>query len=124
MLQVVRNGVAPGVEWLFVDILGYPPERAVYIRNGTPDIYLPDAAPPQWGVLLPSGARVIGMVGRFDLHQKDQGTLLCALHMVQQTIPDAQLVFIGDGPNRATMEQLAGELGLSNCVHKKILRQC
>jgi len=110
-------GVAPGVERLFVDILGYPSERAVYIRNGTPDIYLPDPPPPQWGVSLPSWAPVIGMVGRFDLQHKDQGTLIRALRIVRLTIPDAQLVFIGDGPNRATMEQLAEELGLSNCVH-------
>ncbi len=116
-------GVAPGIERLFVDILGVLPERAVCIPNGVPDIYLPDPPPVDWKSPMPAGSPIVGMVGRFDLQFKDQATLIRAMHLVRQKVRNAQLVLVGDGPNRPNVERLATELNLQGCVHFLGLRQ-
>jgi glycosyltransferase involved in cell wall biosynthesis len=116
-------GVAPGIDRLMVEILGIPPERAVYIRNGVPDIYQPEPPPPQWNANVPTGARVMGMVGRFDWQQKDQATLVRAFSLVISKMEGVHLVFIGDGASRAQVECLTQELGVANRVHFLGLRQ-
>ena len=113
-------GVAPGIEKLFVEILGVPEARTLYIRNGVSDIYSPQPAPPDWKV--PDG-RIVGMVGRFDHHQKDQDTLVRAIALVCQQMPDVHLVFVGEGPRRTEVEQLASQLGMGNHVHFLGLRR-
>ena len=113
-------GVAPGIEKLFVEILGVPEEMTLYIRNGVPDIFSPQPAPPDWKV--PDG-RIVGMVGRFDPHQKDQDTLVRAIALVCQQISDVHLVFVGEGPRRTEVEQLASQLGMGNHVHFLGLRR-
>ncbi|MCL6474548.1 MAG: glycosyltransferase [Firmicutes bacterium] len=113
-------GVAPGIEKLFVEILGVPEEGTVYVRNGVPDIYSAQPAPADWKV--PDG-RVVGMVGRFDQHQKDQDTLVRAIALICQQMPDVHLVFIGEGPRLSEVEQLASQLGMENHVHFLGLRR-
>jgi glycosyltransferase involved in cell wall biosynthesis len=114
-------GVAPGIEKLFVDILGVPEERTLYIRNGVPDIHRLDPIDVDWEV--PKQAKTVGMVGRFDDHQKDQLTLVRAMAMVCEQVPDVHLVFIGDGPRRAEVEQLASQLDMSDRAHFLGLRR-
>jgi glycosyltransferase involved in cell wall biosynthesis len=114
-------GVAPGIEKLFVDILGVPEERTLYIRNGVLDIHRLDPIDVDWEV--PKQAKTVGMVGRFDEHQKDQATLVRAMAMVCKQVPDVHLVFIGDGPRRAEVEQLASQVGVRDCVHFLGLRR-
>jgi len=114
-------GVAPGIEKLFVDILGVPGERTLYIRNGVPDIHRLDPIDVDWEV--PKQAKTVGMVGRFDDHHKDQVTLVRAVAMVCKQVPDVHLVFIGDGSRRAEVEQLASQLDMSDRAHFLGLRR-
>jgi len=54
------------------------------------------------------GRQVILAVGRMSL-EKAHNDLLAAFHMLKSSHPGAHLVLVGDGPERATLEQSAGE---------------
>lgn len=110
-------GVALGIEQLFTQILGVSPERTAYIRNGVADIYMCDPPAPAWGAPIPSAAAVVSMVARFDGHQKDQTTLVRAVQIARQSIPNLHLVLIGDGPHRPVVEALVDDLNAGSYVH-------
>jgi len=114
-------GVAPGIENLFVDILGVPEEKTLYIRNGVPDIHMSEPVEVDWQ--LPEDTTKVGMVGRFDGHQKDQETLVRAMALVREQVPKLHLVFVGDGPNRTNVEKLVSQLGMGHHVHFLGLRR-
>ena len=46
----------------------------------------------------------------------DNATALRAFQIVRKSLPSAQLVIAGSGPERQTLENLAGELGLADAV--------
>ena len=48
--------------------------------------------------------------------EKDHATLLRAVRMVRDEIPDAQLLVVGDGPERPRLEELAADLGMTSAV--------
>jgi glycosyltransferase involved in cell wall biosynthesis len=58
---------------------------------------------------------VVGCVGRL-LAQKGQDTLLRAFAALRAEVPGALLMLVGDGPERARYESLAGELGVAEAV--------
>lgn len=63
-------------------------------------------------------ARFVVSVARLDEGQKDHRTLLRAYAKWRARRPDAaDLVLLGDGPDRAALEQLATELGIRGTVH-------
>lgn len=55
-----------------------------------------------WG-----GGPVIGHVGALFDHHKGQSVLIEAFRLVRQALPDARLVLVGEGDDRARFEQLA-----------------
>ncbi|NSW78200.1 MAG: glycosyltransferase [Chthonomonadetes bacterium] len=110
-------GVAPGIEQLFTQILGVPAERTAYIRNGIADVYMSNPPAPDWGMPIPKNAVVVAMVARFDGHQKDQSTLVRAVQMARQSVPNLHLVLIGDGPHRPAVEVLVDDLNARGYVH-------
>ncbi|HET8764515.1 MAG TPA: glycosyltransferase [Rhodanobacter sp.] len=61
-------------------------------------------------------ARVVGTVGRLT-PIKDQACLLYAFAAVQRGLADAELVLVGDGPARASLQQLAQQQGIAAHVH-------
>jgi glycosyltransferase involved in cell wall biosynthesis len=57
-------------------------------------------------------------VARLDEGQKDHQTLLRAYALLRERLADpAELVLIGEGRDRAMLEQLASELGIASYVH-------
>ncbi len=90
-----------------------PRSRCVTIHNG---IQIPGPAMfgPEQNVRHPSKAAVIGWVGRM-VPVKGLSTLLKAVAAMAWT-PPPTLLLIGDGPERASLEQLAESLGITERV--------
>jgi glycosyltransferase involved in cell wall biosynthesis len=80
----------------------------------TPELLRRAAAPVHDPWLEPGGPPVVLGVGRL-VPQKDFATLLRAFARVRAQRP-ARLLVIGDGPERAALEALAGELGIASDV--------
>lgn len=111
-------GVTPDIQQLFVSVLRVPSEKAVYVRNGIPDIWAPECcAYPDWQAPIPPESMVVGMVARFDGKFKDQATLIRATALARQRIPTLHLVLIGNGPARQAAQGLVEEIGAHSYVH-------
>jgi glycosyltransferase involved in cell wall biosynthesis len=61
-------------------------------------------------------APMVVCAGRLSTHQKGQDVLLAAWDAVVDAVPTAQLVFVGDGPDRAALEDLVRGLRASSSV--------
>ena len=68
------------------------------------------------GLGLPGRTPIIGAVGRL-VWQKGFADLLTAFAEMGSIFPGVQLVFVGDGPLRAELEQKAISLGVKDSVH-------
>jgi glycosyltransferase involved in cell wall biosynthesis len=66
--------------------------------------------------LVPENAILIGSVGRLD-EQKGYDHLIRAQRIIKNRYPNVHLAIAGEGPMRATLEQLVRELDLSDIVH-------
>lgn len=62
---------------------------------------------------LPDGAPVIGSIGRVE-ERKGPLPFVRAAAMILREVPQARFLWIGDGPLRATVEQLARDLGIAD----------
>lgn len=96
-----------------------PRARVRVIHNGIDTACFRDPGDPgevRRSLGIPSGAPVVGTVGRLN-EVKRQDVLLRAFARVRQSLPDAHLVLVGDGPLRGNLGTLAEGLGLSGCVH-------
>jgi glycosyltransferase involved in cell wall biosynthesis len=100
-------GVAHAQRPYLVDHLGHPAEKVEIIHNGVdPALFAPGA---------PAGAMTIGIVAVLR-EEKDHGTLLRAMRLVVDEVPEAHLLVIGDGPLRSGLEELARQLGITGNV--------
>ena len=109
--------------WL-VETIGVAPHKVVQIYNGVDqERFTPhgdDARGELPAGFLPPDALVIGTVGRLAA-VKDQATLIRAFARLGDQVPEQtagrlRLVLVGDGPERANLETLVGELGLNDRV--------
>ena len=104
---------------IFMTGKGVRPERIRVIPNGLNLARLMNDRMPleeaRRKVGLPLDAKVIGTVGR--LAPKNAHTyLIQAAALVKEKIPDVRFALVGDGPLRASLENLAKELGVSDSV--------
>jgi glycosyltransferase involved in cell wall biosynthesis len=85
-----------------IERVGLPPDKVEVIHYGLDDL------PPAWGTNppdpVPPDARVLLCVCRLE-PQKGVDVAIRAL----EQIPDAHLVVLGEGPQRAELERLAGD---------------
>jgi glycosyltransferase involved in cell wall biosynthesis len=98
---------------------GFHESRVQVIPNGIPVEPAPDtgeAARMRAECGIPPDARVIGTVGRLN-PVKALHILLTAFVRVLAVDPRARLLIIGDGPERARLEQLAEKLRCRGQVH-------
>ncbi|QYN34484.1 glycosyltransferase [Pseudonocardia sp. DSM 110487] len=100
-------GVAHAQRPYLVDHLGHPAEKVEIIHNGVD--------PALFAAGEPAGTRTIGIVAVLR-EEKDHRTLLRAMRMVVDEVPDANLVVIGDGPLRGELEDLVRQLGIAGNV--------
>ncbi|HEX7369048.1 MAG TPA: TIGR03088 family PEP-CTERM/XrtA system glycosyltransferase [Rhodanobacteraceae bacterium] len=109
--------------WLHEDV-GIAPAKLVCIPNGVevaPHLIDHDVhrVRPQLGVFAPPGTLLIVNVGRLDA-VKDQAGLIDAFRILcdatHEKIAQLRLAIIGEGPERARLEQRIADLGLCNRV--------
>jgi len=96
---------------------GAAPETVSVVHNGR---HIPtyrdasaDAVRAELGI--DDSELVVGTVGRL-LERKGHFELVAAWAQVEQTHPDARLVFVGDGQDRAEIEAHARELGCADSI--------
>ena len=91
--------------------------KVTVIPNGV-DFELFDTAEAMdlspWGI--PSDAKVILFVGRLD-PQKAPGNLLTAFADFAEQASDFHLLFVGDGPLKAELQQSASQLACASRIH-------
>lgn len=97
--------------------IGVSKDRICVIPNGVPE--LPKSEPgrlhDQLG--LAANCRLIGFVGRLA-PQKNLKDLVMAFHLyLQATTEPAELVLIGDGPQRDSLAEFVTDLGRRDVVH-------
>lgn len=96
---------------------GLPPERVSVIWNGRDVESYRDGDPsgPRTDLGLPDDAPVVGTVGRL-IERKGHRNLLEAWPVVREHHPDAQLVLVGDGPQRESLADRARALDCRESV--------
>lgn len=92
---------------LIESIVGLRAGSVGSVPNGVPPAPLDPDPPPN-----PAPAPVIGSLGRLT-EQKGYDLLVRSL----PELPEATLVLVGDGPERARLEALASELGVAHRLH-------
>lgn len=111
-IVAVSHGVAEDV----VATSGVAPERVHVIRNPVVSPALDRLAEqsPAHPWLASGGPPVLLGVGRLT-RQKDFPTLLRAVARVRERM-EVRLIVLGEGEDRATLEELAGRLGISDAT--------
>lgn len=102
------------------DVWKLPERRVLYVPNGVDLARFSDAAdrsilPDSWQAPAAAGDPVIGTVAPMR-PEKNLFVLIRAFAAAAQTRP-LRLLLVGDGPDRAALEDLAARLGLADRVH-------
>ena len=95
--------------------LGVPRDRITVIPNGVDASRFEGATADRGRLGVNGEGVVVGSVGCLAA-RKDYGTLLDALARLRAQGLDPWLVLVGDGPERASLEERARELGLEDRV--------
>jgi glycosyltransferase involved in cell wall biosynthesis len=105
-----------------VEAKGVEPSRVHVMPAGVdPEAYyLSDEPPPLPALARSNGEVVVGYLGNFGAGQALE-TVLGAALQIQQKSDRIRFVLVGDGPQRALLEQRRQELGLTNLsIHPPI----
>jgi len=97
----------------------FPPEKAVVIYNGIDDTPYDRLAPQRdslrakvrGAIGAPPDAPVMTLVGELN-ERKQQRVVIEAMPNVLERFPNARVLFVGDGSDRATLEATVRERGL------------
>jgi len=119
MGQLVHGVVAvtPQIKGLLVELFKVRPERVEVLPNGVDvEFFQPLHRVDALARLgLDPGLRYILFVGEFA-HWVDFDTILGSFAVVAQKRPDARLILVGDGFERARVGRRIRELGIDDCV--------
>jgi glycosyltransferase involved in cell wall biosynthesis len=113
--------VSAAVRRWAIDELAIAPERIDVLYNGHDvERYASPSADASLRIrgefALGDDTPVIGLIGRLDVAQKGQDVMIRAMSAVRTHRPDAVLLLVGDGPDRARCEALVHHLGLDGAV--------
>jgi glycosyltransferase involved in cell wall biosynthesis len=97
------------------DVEGIDPDRTLFIPNGVPPSPPPSGRDVRAMLGIQPGVPVVGLVGVLR-PQKAISVLVHAAALLKDDWPHAQVLVVGDGPERASLEQLTRELGLQGTV--------
>ena len=98
------------------DIAGFPTEKLVVIPNGLDVSLYADARPANPASLgVATGRRFVVAIGRMTTQKGFDWLVEQAPELLNQ-VPDIDLVFVGDGPDRGKLEARVGELRLGERV--------
>jgi glycosyltransferase involved in cell wall biosynthesis len=92
---------------------GVRPERIRVIPNGIE--VEPDRLASSPGAPLPGGRPALAVVGRL-IERKNVQVLLRAVARLREAHPELTVLLAGEGPYRAELERLAGDLDLGHAV--------
>ncbi len=101
-----------------------PQERIRHIYNGVDTSHY--AIPPEAAVIrayreqwqVPEGRPTIGGIGRLASGKvKGFDAILVAAHLLAESIPNLQVLIVGDGPRCPFLEDVARRLGIRDRVH-------
>lgn len=108
--------VSEGLRRAVID-LGADPSRVHTIYQGVDDaLFFPgDATAARSRLNLPTDRRLLLWVGRM-VDVKGLDVLVAAFDLARRRCPDLQLLFVGDGPLRATLQDDVRRRGLSDHV--------
>ncbi len=95
--------------------LGIDPLRLRVVHNGISSLPAGNRARVRAEYNIAEEALVIGSVGRLT-HQKATERLLSAFAMGAADDPRTRLMIVGDGPDRAMLDSLANNLGLTSRI--------
>ncbi|HEX5224498.1 MAG TPA: glycosyltransferase [Solirubrobacteraceae bacterium] len=97
------------------EVEGIDPERTLFIPNGVTDIAAPTGKDVRAELGITPTAPVVGAVAVLR-PQKAQEVLLEAAVILVAKRPDATVLIVGGGPERAALERRAAELGVGGSV--------
>jgi len=89
--------------------------RTIYNPTLTPDFWEKSQASPDDASLIPEEGELILAVGRL-WEQKDYPTLLEAFRRLRKSRPTANLLILGEGPDRRKLEKQIEAMGLNGAV--------
>jgi glycosyltransferase involved in cell wall biosynthesis len=98
-----------------LEVEGIDERRTMFIPNGIVGLPPPSGRDVRAQLEIEAGAPLLGVVGTLR-PQKAHGTLLRALPSLRTEWPGIRLLIIGSGPDRASVEGLAEELGVRESV--------
>jgi glycosyltransferase involved in cell wall biosynthesis len=94
-----------------IEVEGIAPEDVTFVPNGIDAVPAGDRDRTRFELGVPDGAPLLGAVAVLR-EQKGLDVLVRALAELVRELPDARLAVAGEGPERASLEALAGELGI------------
>jgi glycosyltransferase involved in cell wall biosynthesis len=112
-------GVAPSHGRHLVEVERFPETKVRVIPNGIDVARFSkayDAVAARRALGIDETPPLAGIVAALR-PEKNHALLIRAFARVRQQIPAAELLIIGDGPERESLEQLAGALKLAGAVH-------
>jgi glycosyltransferase involved in cell wall biosynthesis len=98
-----------------IETEGIRPDDVIFIPNGIPDLPPGDGARARAGLELGADDLVVGTVALLR-PEKALEVLVRATALLAPAWPNLRLVIVGDGAERARLERLVAELGVSEIV--------
>lgn len=112
------KGVTVNTRFLFehVQAQGVPVSRVLHVPNGVRDVAV---EPMNWPPALAAwaGCPVVAYVGTMSTVAHGVDLLLEAFAPVLRELPNAKLLMVGDGDDRAVLQSKAQQIGVQHAIH-------